>query len=178
MCWYVKLWNRGKMYFATWMYSISLFLLLLFVPYFLSSCSSLFLTAFILLYRSLFHISVGPFPPRAPFYLSGKVTDTHWEDGVTAAHWALKSCCLGGDRLLNAAFDGTQLKLQQHMEKRHRESCTATSHAPAFVQLMNRDVLVEVEGYIHLLVKHILGFRKSSLVVFSRCSWVNFEPST
>lgn len=33
---------------------------------------------------------------------------------------------LRGDRLLSPVVDGTQLKLQQQMEKQHR----ATSHAP------------------------------------------------
>ena len=78
---------------------------------------------------------------------------------------ALKGSCLGGDRVLSVAFDGTQLKLQQHMEKHHREAFRATSHAPAFMQHMNRDVL-KVEGNIHLLVKHILGIRKSKLHSF------------
>lgn len=41
-----------------------------------------------------------------------------------------KRCCLCGDRLLSAVVDGTQLKLQQQMEKHYREAFRATSHAP------------------------------------------------
>lgn len=43
---------------------------------------------------------------------------------------ALKRCCLCSDRLLSPVVDGTQLKLQQQMEKHYREAFRVTSHAP------------------------------------------------
>lgn len=44
---------------------------------------------------------------------------------------ALKRCSLCSDRLLSPVVDGTQLKLQQQMEKHYREAFRATSHAPS-----------------------------------------------
>lgn len=74
---------------------------------------------------------------------------------------ALKHCCIYSDRLLSAVVDGTQLMLQEQMEKHYREACRATSQCPALCSSSSSikiygDVL-EAEAHIYLLLKHILG---------------------
>lgn len=72
---------------------------------------------------------------------------------------ALKCCCVCSDRPLSAVVDGTQLKLQQQMEKHYREAFGATSHALrlcAAATYIYSEVL-KAEGRIYLLLKHILG---------------------